>query len=199
LFRRLAGSIAANPIVYDLIQKSVGADVVNTRTARALALDRGWLVDVGAGTGLSPSLQPVGSRYLAIDVDARKLERLRAKQPAVSAVFGDGAAIPVGDASADALLVKAVLHHLDDGQLDSFVAEAARVLKPGASLVLSEPLWARGHWLGRLLWAGDRGSYPRSEAQLRGALEPRFQIRRWETFAILHRYLLAVAVPATQG
>ena len=102
MFRRLAGSIAANPIVYDLIQKSVGADVVNTRTARALALDRGWLVDVGAGTGLSPSLQPVGSRYLAIDVDARKLERLRAKQPAVSAVFGDGTAIPVGDASADA-------------------------------------------------------------------------------------------------
>lgn len=199
MFRRVAGSIAANPLIYDLIQKAVGVDIVNRRLAHVIQMDApGLIVDVGAGTGLDAGLRAPVSRYLALDVDIAKLRRLRKKQPGAAAVLGDGAALPVRDASADLVLVKAVIHHLDDAELSAFFAEAARVLRPSGRLIISDPVWSPGRWPGRLLWAGDRGSHPRSADELRLALERLFAVRTWQTYAIFHRYVLAVALPLPQ-
>lgn len=200
MLRRLAGSIAANPVAYDLIQRLVGAHMVNARVSRAIEMrTRGLLLDVGGGTGLDTALQPAGIRYIAVDLDRSKLRRLRKKQPAAAAVLGDGTALPVKDGSADLVLIKSVLHHLDEAEIGAVLEEVARVLAPGGCVLVSDALWDARRWPGRALWAADRGSHPRAESDLRRALETRFQVTRWETYAILHRYVLAVAVPASHG
>ena len=193
MLRRLAGSIAAKPAIYDLIQKAVGADAVNRRAAGALAGVTGVLVDVGAGTGLAARLQPPGATYLALDLDPAKLGRLRARQPAVATLQADATALPLRTGSCGSLLVKAVTHHLDGAELAALVAESARVLRPGGRLVLLDAVRAPDRWPARLLWAADRGSHPRPAGDLRQALELRFRVVDWSSFAILHLYVLAVA------
>jgi hypothetical protein len=46
----------------------------------------------------------------------------------------------------------------------------------------------------RLLWALDRGSYPRPSAQVRQALGRRLVLEHVETYSVRHRYLLCVGV-----
>jgi len=191
--RALTSSIAAQPAAYDLIQWAVGAGFVNRRVSRALAAVAGVLLDVGAGTGLKADLRPPASTYIALDLDPAKLRRLRAGHPGTPGALGDATRLPIRSGSCAAVLLKAVVHHLDDGQLEDLLHEARRVLAPGGRLVVLDPVWAPRRWLGRLLWAGDRGSYPRRPEELAGAVARHFRIAERQSFAILHRYALLVA------
>jgi SAM-dependent methyltransferase len=191
--RALAGSIAAQPAAYDLIQWAVGAGIVNRRVSRALAVVAGVLLDVGAGTGLDADLRPAAATYIGLDLDPAKLLRLRASHPGTPCALGDATRLPIRSGSCAAVLLKAVVHHLDAGQLEALLREARRVLAPGGRLVVLDAVWAPGRWPGRLLWAADRGSYPRRPQELAGAVARHFQLAERQSFAILHRYALLVA------
>src|SRR5207248_5574612 len=107
--------------------------------------------------------------------------------------LGDATRLPIRSGSCAAVLVKAVVHHLDAGQLDHLLLEARRMLAPAGRLVVLDPVWAPRRWSGRLLWAGDRGSYPRQPEELAGAVARHFRVADRQSFAILHRYALLVA------
>lgn len=107
-----------------------------------------WLVppgavrvaDVGAGTGkLTGQLLERGLDVVAVEADAAMLAVLRRRHPAAEAHLAGAEALPLGDASVDAVLVATAWHWF---RPDAAVAEVRRVLRPGG-------------WLG-LVWTGPR-------------------------------------------
>ena len=104
----------------------------------AAALD--WLVpagcdvavDLAAGTGLfTRALLGRAARVVAVEPDARMREVLARRSPGVDVREGRGEAMPLPDASADAVFVSTAWHWLD---LPRAVPEIARVLRPGGRL-----------------------------------------------------------------
>jgi SAM-dependent methyltransferase len=109
---------------------------------RALpAASAGRLLDIGAGTGaLTEALHdaaPVAS-IVAVDPSAAML-RLARNHPEAMPCLADASALPIADASVDAVLLAYVLFHLLDP--GAGVREAARVLRAGG--VVGTVTWAQ--------------------------------------------------------
>ncbi len=84
-------------------------------------------VDLGAGTGLlTRALARKVVRVIAVEPDERMRAVLTARTPGVHAVQGRGEAIPLPDASQDAVLVASAWHWMDP---ERTVPEVARVLR----------------------------------------------------------------------
>jgi 2-polyprenyl-6-hydroxyphenyl methylase/3-demethylubiquinone-9 3-methyltransferase len=89
------------------------------------------LIDVGCGGGLmAPRVH--GYHHVGIDVTASAL--LLARGHGVDAVRASAGAIPVGDGAARVVVAGEVLEHVSD--LESVVAELARVTAPGGTIVI---------------------------------------------------------------
>ncbi len=89
-------------------------------------------VDLGAGTGLfTRALLGRAARVIAVEPDERMREVLARRSPDVDVRAGRGEAMPLPDASADAVFVSTAWHWLD---LPRAVPEIARVLRPGGRL-----------------------------------------------------------------
>ncbi len=93
------------------------------------------LLDLAAGTGkLSGALGALpGARVTAVEPDPAMLAELRARLPAVDARDGTAEAVPLPDASVDAVVVGQAWHWFDD---DRALDEIVRVLRPGGVLAL---------------------------------------------------------------
>ncbi|WP_406075567.1 class I SAM-dependent methyltransferase [Micromonospora sp. NBC_01638] len=90
------------------------------------------VLDLGAGTGkLSATLIAVGADVVAVEPDSAMRAELRRALPAVRALPGSAEAIPLPDASVDAVLAGNALHWFDMAVAG---AEIARVLAPGGIL-----------------------------------------------------------------
>src|SRR5439155_11730600 len=105
------------------------------------------VVDVGAGTGkLTRQLVPTGARVIAVEPLDEMRAQLEAAAPGVRALSGSAEALPLGDATADAITVASAMHWFDP---DRALPELHRVLKPGGGLAvlgnardLAQPLQA---------------------------------------------------------
>lgn len=136
-----------------------------TNTVLSFGQDRRWrratrellavgpgdtVVDVAAGTGVSTlELARTGARCIAADFSRGMLAaghgRLVARhgRSPVPFVAADALALPVADASVDAVVISFGLRNTVDP--DAALAEFARVTRPGGSLVVCEfsrPTWA---------------------------------------------------------
>jgi 2-polyprenyl-6-hydroxyphenyl methylase/3-demethylubiquinone-9 3-methyltransferase len=98
-------------------------------------------IDVACGGGLmAPYLQ--GYRHIGVDLSEASL-RL-ARDHGVAVVRGDVTELPFPDASADVVVAGEIFEHVTD--LPAVVAEVARVLKPGGTMVcdtINATWWAR--------------------------------------------------------
>jgi SAM-dependent methyltransferase len=94
------------------------------------------VLDLAAGTGkLTRVLIPAFSRVVAVEPQAAMRRVLTRRSPGAEILSGVAEQIPLADGSLDGILVAEAFHHLGNPRS---VAEVARVLRPGAALVL---LW----------------------------------------------------------
>ncbi|MET7969113.1 class I SAM-dependent methyltransferase [Micromonospora sp. NPDC005305] len=90
------------------------------------------VLDLGAGTGkLTATLVALGADVVAVEPDPAMLAELRRALPTVRALPGSAEAIPLPDASVDAVLAGNALHWFDMAVAGQ---EIARVLAPGGIL-----------------------------------------------------------------
>ena len=103
------------------------------------------LVDLDCGAGLmAPHLEGLGYRHVGIDLNVRALQL--AREHGVTVVRGSVLAVPLPDGCADVVLACEILEHLEDDV--GVLAECARLLRPGGTLVLDA--LAKG-WLSTLI------------------------------------------------
>lgn len=92
------------------------------------------IADVGAGTGkLTAAMLSTDRTILAIDPDPEMLASLGARLPGIRTALGRGEALPLPDASVDAVTYGQAWHWVDEAAASR---EAARVLRPGGVLGL---------------------------------------------------------------
>jgi len=99
----------------------------------------GRLVDVGTGTGRMIELfGPRSSQAIGIDRSSEMLRLARVKLEAAGIASslrqGDMYALPLADESADSIIIHQVLHYAHSPA--AAIAEAARVLTPGGTLLV---------------------------------------------------------------
>jgi SAM-dependent methyltransferase len=120
------------------------------------------VLDLAAGSGkLTRQLLPAGAGLVAVEPSPAMRERLAAAAPGVRVLEGTAEAIPLPDASLDAVTVGQAFHWFDGPRA---VAELHRVLRPGGRVGL---LWnVRDEsvpWMARITAIVDRhaGDTPR--------------------------------------
>ncbi|MCV7176414.1 class I SAM-dependent methyltransferase [Mycolicibacterium sphagni] len=96
------------------------------------------VLEAGCGEGYGADLiASVANRVVAVDYDQATVAHVRARYPRVTMLEGNLAALPLPDASVDVVVNFQVIEHLWDQP--QFVAECARVLRPGGVLLMSTP------------------------------------------------------------
>lgn len=114
----------------------------------------GTVVDVGAGTG-AIALRLAQARpdvtVVAVDPDTTALDIARDKAGADAVDWRVGRAddLPLGDDSADVVVMSLLLHHLVPALKQAGLRDASRVLRPAGSLVIAD-------------WGAPRGLVPRA-------------------------------------
>lgn len=101
------------------------------RAAARWALDSApgpRVLDLGAGTGkLTATLVTLGAQVVAVEPDPAMLRELRRSLPTIRALGGSAEAVPLPDASVDAVVAGNAMHWFD---MDVAGPEIARVLVP---------------------------------------------------------------------
>lgn len=117
------------------------------------SLPPGVAVDAACGTGrLTTYLAERGHQVRGFDTSAQMLARAREKAPHLAFDQADIRSLPVDDASVDLVVCALALAHVRD--LGPVFAEAARVLRPGGHVVISD---TRGHFTGSDLYPLVKG------------------------------------------
>ncbi|MFQ5899715.1 MAG: class I SAM-dependent methyltransferase [Candidatus Methylomirabilia bacterium] len=96
------------------------------------------VLELGCGTGeFTRRVAVAGARLVALDLSAELLAKAEAEVgTGVRFVRGNAEALPFSDGAFDAVYGCSILHHLD---VETALREVRRVLRPGGSLVFSEP------------------------------------------------------------
>ncbi|MGH2784968.1 MAG: methyltransferase domain-containing protein [Actinomycetota bacterium] len=130
------------------------------------------VLDAGCGEGYgSAMLAARAASVVGVDLERDVIEHAAERYPGVRFETGDLATLGFADASFDAVVTFQVIEHMQSPR--GFVAECARVLRPGGLLVLSTP--------NRLTFSptGVRNPFHTVEfapAELRSVLEDRFVV-----------------------
>jgi ubiquinone/menaquinone biosynthesis C-methylase UbiE len=191
--KSLSERILGSAVLYDAVQRAAGLERLRRRLSPILSqLGPGRLLDVGAGTGSFYPLLPRHVKYVPLDTDSRKLDRLLDKHKGIEGIVASATALPFDNASFDYTLCTNVAHHLSDTDLQLMVAELRRVTE--RQMIFVDPLRVN-RLASRFLWGLDRGSYPRSYEELLEQLSSRFATLQAEAFTFFHSYLLFVGTP----
>lgn len=127
---------------WDKLREELFGGASHLQALPALVDDQ-WIVgDLGCGTGqVAAALAPFVTRVIAVDRSGKMLQAARRRVRDAGNVEvrrGDLEALPIADGELDAATLLLVLHHLPDPA--AALAEAARVLRAGGRLVISDML-----------------------------------------------------------
>jgi SAM-dependent methyltransferase len=126
-----------NAFDYDELRPSYASEAVAWVVKRGSLRGGSVVVDLAAGTGrLSSRFADLGTEVIAVEPAANMAAVLRERRPTIQIEHGTAEAIPIGDRSADAVVVGNAFHHFDH---DAAFMEIGRVLRLGGVLAL---FWA---------------------------------------------------------
>lgn len=127
-------------------------DIVVAHASRAPRIDSlaglpttpGDVLLAGVGTGLDLPLLPSVHRYVGCDITPAMLTRARPRVRGLrfDSVLGDVQRLPFADASFDAVVLHLILAVVPDPR--ACLAEAARVLRPGGTILLLDKFLRAG-------------------------------------------------------
>lgn len=123
------------------------------------AAPRMRVIDIGCGNGrFYPLMKTRDVDYMGVDNSTGLLDEARRAFPDTRFVSGDATALPFADRAFDIAFSFGVLHHIPSDTLrKKFIQEAARVLNPGSTFIISVwELWTPKHF-GDLLRDAIRG------------------------------------------
>lgn len=129
------------PFVYHHLKKMIAKDARNT-----------IVVDLGSGATFFPfAVARLGCRVLAVDSDENAKLSMEQAAPKVSSgrgeisfVLSDARNISLESSSVDCVYCISVLEHISD--FERVIAEAARVLRPGGTFVLTFDIDLKGNF-----------------------------------------------------
>jgi ubiquinone/menaquinone biosynthesis C-methylase UbiE len=126
--------------IYDRISSGSERAGLSEERRRLLAQAVGATIEIGAGTGVNLAhFPPAVTRLCLVEPDStmrKRLQRRAAGRDDVEIVDARAEALPFPDASFDTSVVTFALCSVDD--LDTALAEIARVLRPGGRLLFLE-------------------------------------------------------------
>lgn len=97
------------------------------------------VLDVGCGVGATDALiAPHFGSVRGVDVAPGVVERATAANPGVDYVTYDGSTLPSDEDSVDVSFAICVMHHVDVGSHQRFLAEMQRVTRPGGLIAIFE-------------------------------------------------------------
>jgi SAM-dependent methyltransferase len=129
-----ARGFGAEAAAYERSRPSYPSDAVSWLADRLGVGPGRRVVDLAAGTGkLTRLLVPLGAQLLAIEPVAGMRAQLRRGLPTVPLLAGTAEALPLADASVDAVTVAQAFHWFDAGRA---MTELGRVVRPGGALCL---------------------------------------------------------------
>lgn len=139
--------------LYDLV---ISRPLLQARTRSLQVLPKdvaGKVLLSGVGTGLDLPLLPVLHHYTALDFNAAMLSRARPRGAGLQIdwALGDSMALPFADAHFDHVVLHLIVAVVP--QPVECLREAARVLKPGGTVILLDKFLRHGEraWLRRAL------------------------------------------------
>jgi SAM-dependent methyltransferase len=101
------------------------------------------VVDVGCGGGaLVRELAALGARPIGIEISEAQLAAARARDDGSGPQYlvGRAEALPLDDGTVDIVVFMRSLHHVPPEHLEAGLREARRVLRPGGTVYVAEPL-----------------------------------------------------------
>ena len=120
--------------LYERARPEYPSEAVDWLTERLDLRAGRTVLDLGAGTGkLTRALVPTGARVIAVEPGERMLAELRRTLPDVDALIGAAEAIPLPDASVDAITMGQAFHWF---RHDEAIPELHRVLRPDGGVAL---------------------------------------------------------------
>ncbi|MBT4934130.1 MAG: class I SAM-dependent methyltransferase [Rhodospirillaceae bacterium] len=107
------------------------------------------VADIGCGDGsLTRLMTRHGADVIGVEPSQEQLERARAAKPAGNEIYteGQGEDLSFKDNKLDLVVFFNSLHHIPIDSQDKALSEAARVLKPGGMVYISEPMAEGEHF-----------------------------------------------------
>jgi ubiquinone/menaquinone biosynthesis C-methylase UbiE len=141
----------------DLAEFEAAMERLDREVVAACDIQSGQAV-LDAGCGFGGTLAAIGARWqdlrlTGINIDRRQLDIARTQVPGASFVEGDACTLPFEAATFDRVLAIECIFHFPSRL--GFLKEAARVLKPGGRLSLSDfvpaSLANSRTWIGRII------------------------------------------------
>jgi SAM-dependent methyltransferase len=134
-----ARSFDAAAVEYERHRPEYPTEAIGWAVDRLGLADGARVLDLGAGTGkLTRGLLARGFEVVAVEPGRSMLEQLRKAVPGVEALEGSAEAIPLPDASVDAVTAGQAYHWFDPPRA---LSELRRVLRPAGGLALFWNWW----------------------------------------------------------
>ncbi len=141
MHRKLLNWILENPALFNFMRTHVSGDFSRIRH-ELVSAGSGRLLDIACGTAFYSRDLYAGKRtfYCGLDKSPSYISYAVRNFGDGHFIIGDAFNLPIARHSLDAVLSLAFLHHISDQEVSPILEEVHRVLKPGGTFVIAEPI-----------------------------------------------------------